>query len=74
MPATIDKFYVVWNPSSGYTKYKHDCVSDARREAERLAWEHPGQEFHVLTTLGCALVTQPSIWTPAVAIEETLPF
>lgn len=47
-------FFLVWNPETGYARQRHACFEDARREAERLAGKHPGQEFHVLVSMGRA--------------------
>ena len=44
----FNKFYLVWEPNSGYTKYKHYEVKDATEEAERLAKKELGKEFYIL--------------------------
>lgn len=41
-------FFLVWNPQSGYTKYRHETEEAAAEEARRLAVLHPGKEFIVL--------------------------
>lgn len=41
-------FFTVWNPTTGYTKYRHDDYDAAKQEAERLAGLHKGMEFYVL--------------------------
>jgi len=43
-----DRFFVVWERESGYTKYEHENFSNASDEAERLARAHPGKTFVVL--------------------------
>lgn len=43
-----EPFFVVWQPSTGYTKYRHGDEYAATAEAERLANLHDGQEFIVL--------------------------
>lgn len=45
-----DCFFVVWEPSSGYTKYQHSNICMAEREAERLAVLNPNKSFIVLET------------------------
>ncbi len=50
-------FYLVWNPAGpygGHPTVRHDTLDSARREAERLASLNPGQEFHVLLSVGTA--------------------
>ena len=47
---TFLTFYLVWTPTTGYTKFKHENYSSAKNEAERLALEHPNQEFYILQT------------------------
>lgn len=44
-------FYVVWNPATGYTRFRHESHRSAITEAERLAKEHEGQEFIVLQAI-----------------------
>lgn len=44
-------FYVVWNPSTGYTRHKHYCLKEAEAEAKRLAVGNTGQEFIVLCSV-----------------------
>ena len=45
-------FFLVWNPSTGYTKHRHKTPELAEKEAQRLADEFPGKKFHVLLSLG----------------------
>jgi hypothetical protein len=42
------KFWLVWNEANGLPTYKHDSEQSARSEAERLAKNRQGEEFHVL--------------------------
>ena len=65
-----DEFYLVWEPTSGYTKYRHRDKQDARREAERLAAENHGELFYVLKALTVTRAIKP------VETEElnTIPF
>jgi hypothetical protein len=48
-------FWVVWEPTSGYTRVQHDSPSKANCEAERLARENPGKEFIVLMSYSGAV-------------------
>ena len=46
-----EKFFVVWNENAGPPRHKHKGIhaeDNARKEAERLARENPGETFHVL--------------------------
>ncbi len=45
-------FWLVWNESGHAPTFKHDSEESARREAERLARNNPGQQFHVLQVVG----------------------
>lgn len=47
-------FFVVWREGGGPPTVKHTEESLARMEAERLAREHPGADFHVLRCVGTA--------------------
>lgn len=44
-------FYVVWNPTHGNPRYRHMRFDAAKTEAERLAKNHPTQEFYVLKAM-----------------------
>ncbi|MBF6987237.1 hypothetical protein [Cupriavidus sp. IK-TO18] len=49
MPDIAEKFWIVWSPTGmAPPKYRHSGYGSAVTEAERLAREHPGQEFIVL--------------------------
>jgi hypothetical protein len=74
----MDKFYLVWEPSSGYTKYRHSTQQHAEQEAERLARENPNKQFHVLTSLGFCYKNdiswqRPKEEIPVIDLKE-LPF
>ncbi len=52
---TSRTFYLVWCPNGPTPPtYRHETEGNARREAERLAREKPGQEFFVLRSTGVA--------------------
>lgn len=42
-------FYLVWNEDGFPPRFKHDSVTAAENEAERLASSNPGRAFYVLT-------------------------
>jgi hypothetical protein len=69
-------FYLVWNEESGYTKYKHEDIHAAQKEAERLANLYPGKEFHILLALSKVRVNNV-VWDKSnehTQIEFNLPF
>lgn len=68
----MDEFWLVWNPESGYAKYRHDSEGTAVTEAKRLSEQNIGTEFHVLKSVGHALVKQPVEWVKHT--EAELPF
>lgn len=68
----MDQYYVVWSPSRTDPTKKHYTLSDAKREAGRLAHESPGEEYVVLQSLG-SMKVESSKWTEHVEAEE-LPF
>lgn len=41
-------FYLVWNPDTGYTMFRHESKQSAVNEARRLALLHRGSDFIVL--------------------------
>lgn len=47
----MKQFFLVWNPKTGYTAHKHETEEKAVKECERLANEHPTNEFFVLKTI-----------------------
>ena len=44
-------FYLVWKPSTGYTRKRHDTLEAAQAEAQRMSDKHDAK-FHVLVSLG----------------------
>lgn len=55
----MNTFYVVWNIARGLPTYRHNTLDAAVKEAERLARVHPGQQFHVLGSMGVACQPEP---------------
>lgn len=47
-----NKFWLVWNETRDPPRHKHYSLDDAKREAERLARNNAGQQFHVLEFVG----------------------
>lgn len=41
-------YYLVWEESTGYTKYKHSNFESALSESKRLANAHPDKDFIIL--------------------------
>ena len=59
--------FLVWNPAGHPPSYQHQSIEAARREAERLAVQCPGDRFYVLAPVGVALAVEPT------AAFDTLP-
>lgn len=55
-PPPQTPFFVVWNPERRSPTYKHDTLTSATYEAERLACQNPGT-FYVLACVGSAAMT-----------------
>jgi hypothetical protein len=65
------KFYV-YEPGSGYTKYKHESQESAEREAQRLAFDNPNKEFEILARIAKCRVPAGVTWD-RVKVED-IPF
>ncbi|TAA20336.1 hypothetical protein [Pseudoxanthomonas winnipegensis] len=53
-----ESFFLVWNPGGNSPRVRHDFEEQAIYEAERLAKNHPNEEFYVLkATHHCKAVT-----------------
>lgn len=60
----IIPFFLVWNPQRGIPDHKHATEGEANIEADRLAREHPEEEFFVLSVLRRAKTRiEPVEWT-----------
>lgn len=57
-----EMFYMVWRESGGLPTFKHRAQESAMKEAERLAVEHPGERFHVLSLVATAS-THNIVWS-----------
>lgn len=65
-------YYLVWNPDTGYTKFRHYNLYVATEEAKRLARQHPGSEFVVLQAVRSVKVND--ILIEEYDTREELPF
>lgn len=72
----LTKFWVVWNPSAGTPRHRHDSKANAEIEAGRLAAQHPGQQFIVLKAVGGAVskIAQPEPIKFAAPDTDDIPF
>lgn len=72
------KFWLVWSPQGRAPTYQHDTMMSAANEAERLAKQCPGAQFHVLEMIGT--VNQITVaWSfpdknSPLALEREIPF
>ena len=64
--------FYVYEPSTGYTRFRHDSRTAAEREAERLALLNPGKEFYVLAAI--AKCSYKAVTWNRVEVEEQVPF
>ena len=48
-------FWMVWCPTGGMPRYRHDSEDSAHREAQRLARDKPGRVFVVLQSVSAYL-------------------
>lgn len=58
-----DAFWLVWNENGHAPTFVHTSEGSAQKEASRLARLNPGQEFHVLESIGTALKRDVD-WVP----------
>lgn len=54
-------FYLVWREGGNAPRVKHETVTQAENEAERLARQNPGVEFYVLTPTARAVERRVTI-------------
>ena len=67
----MNAFWIVWNPQGQNPKHRHANPELARKEAERLAFQNPGQEFIVMLAIGKAIKRDVD-WVEV--NEDDLPF
>ncbi len=66
------KFWLVWSPQGDRSpSHRHSTAVAARREAERLASQHPGKSFFVVESVGFARKVDVA-WTDT--NETEIPF
>ncbi len=58
---TNTEFWLVWNPNGRPPMCQHECETDAKREAERLARVNPGERFFILHARNYAKVESPKV-------------
>jgi hypothetical protein len=68
----MQQYYMVLQPSTNYTRYKHSDYQAAKAEAMRLARAHSGQEFVVLAAV--ATIVKDDIKVDEVPASDHIPF
>lgn len=53
----VEKFWMVWGVQRSMPRYRHTSKASARKEADRLAREAPGQLFVVLAAVDARICT-----------------
>lgn len=56
-----ERYWLVWNPQTARTSFKHPTEHSATTEAERLARLNPGEMFVVLTPVSARKVDDMQI-------------
>lgn len=67
-----DTFFMAWNPSRSAPNYKHSSYQEAKREAERLSRNTPGEKFFVLQAV--SLTRKVDIETKMLTQPDEIPF
>lgn len=57
-----EKFWLVWCVEKGTPTKRHESIASAITEAERLARQNPGFEFHVLEWIGACIKPNDVSW------------
>lgn len=72
---------MVWNVGGGAPQVQHFEAATARREAERLAKQNPGQQFAVLQAVAVCETQKPVNWVdfndphvPGCVCDACIPF
>lgn len=69
----MDAFYLIWNPQGRAPTVKHLSFESAKREADRLSMNNPGESFVILQSMGeVKMVTTE--FTPHNCGDGTIPF
>lgn len=66
--------WYVWNPLSDSPKKQYGSPESARKEAERLAYEQPGQMFFVLAPVGMAYIEPKAGCYRELKPDDFIPF
>lgn len=69
-----EAFYLVWNPKTGYTQFRHKTRAEAQKEAERMAKNNRGEEFIVLAPLSSSKVVDVETVGFRYTGEDDIPF
>jgi len=67
-------FYMVLNPATYYTKYRHESYRNAKEEAVRLARQHPGIEFIILQAMATAKINDVIVDEVKPENDDNVPF
>ncbi|MEN6423336.1 MAG: hypothetical protein ABFD76_15460 [Smithella sp.] len=67
----MNEFWMVWRLGGQGPTHQHEYLSDAKKEAERLAASNPGIKFVVLRSVGYCEIVNPAIWHDVI---EQIPF
>lgn len=67
-------FYVVWCPTTGAPRVRHDSLEKADAEAKRLARQNPLHEFFVLAAIQHVVVDNLRVTTLVPPDEMETPF
>jgi hypothetical protein len=68
----MQQFYMVLNPATNFTRFRHQDYQSAKAEAMRLARNHPGQDFIVLSAV--ASVVKDDLRVDEVPASDHIPF
>lgn len=58
----MNKFWMVWMEGNRDPQFKHECLSSAENEAERLARLYPGKKLYILETVNFCKVSDVVWW------------
>lgn len=64
-------FFLVWNPRTSQTRYRHETYQAAKDEAERLARLNNGESFYVLQAVSCSMKPVETITR---RLDDGIPF
>lgn len=73
MTNAIRKFWMVWGAGTRGPNSRHETKESAQAEAKRLAGQHPGMNFIVLSAVDAYRVDLPEPTQVAVSKSPTAP-